>query len=681
MSAIEAALQELLRKQDVINIWDFIPRTEHEAIQFGQSTLALDEYINEGIYWSIKKRGNVAVYFPGGLYLVDDVIHAGYGINSKESVILYGGNYCYREPSDFNGPMIRSTFSDRPIISIHGAMGTAIKGFGLSGPITSYYDDNQLAQLDGALIDDTDKENWKDPGFSLTQDDRYRPFTAIAIDPFAGDEPAEAYPHPKYPEGLGLFSHYGKVVSSNVLLEDLYIERVGTGIVIQPSIAPGNGDFTSIVRTSIEKAINGISVTNTQSRNVHIDRLIGNTVHTMLTNRAHGRQEGKFGGVIQDMSVSGVMNLMDFGGVYPQPITFINPYAEVLYRLGDVDFTGTADLGYKFIGGQFSFTAQGESRGYPAFVLGGNNSNFGAMMFENTTFDHFGSVLNLASSGAAFENVQFQGSDKTTIEDQQAHNLLSGGLVLPKLEKGYRSSIQGRAYDFSTGNLRPGVNTTAYVDWGDRDSCIPLAAERVKGSAMGRDEILPPALVNVLAKSALNSVSLVEDTLTLVFNTRDEWQFHYQGPLEGDVLLCDQSGSAFFVQSRSGMTVTATLQNNKKKVSGVWETIESFSETDGNFYIGNSRIFTPPYYLRGNLENGSSEIKEIGTDENWAGFVEDSVKVDDWLYVDSRRDNHVSVTGAKITAVDGTTRIITLDNPGWVRTEERKRLEYFIKGT
>ena len=181
-------------------------------------------------------------------------------------------------------------------------------------------------------------------------------------------------------------------------------------------------------------------------------------------------------------------------------------------------------------------------------------------------------------------------------------------------------------------------------------------------------------------KTALASLSLSNKTLTLVFATRAEWEFYRNGPLPGDVICDDNSGSVFFVRSRIGPTVLAELQNNyRSNGAGGYKTLTAFSTKTGNLYFVNSRIYTPENYLRGDTAAGSATITNVARDDDYSAWFDAQIATNDYVWVSDRHDNWVSPTVALIRARDQAAGTITLAGSTGMRTQTRRRLDLFIR--
>src|SRR5262245_35923742 len=214
-----------------------------------------------------------------------------------------------------------------------------------------------------------------------------------------------------------------------------------------------------------------------------------------------------------------------------------------------------------------------------------------------------------------------------------------------------------------------------------RNICTCVYASEV---AAADDKSAPPIhmpfLVDVIAKTALASLSLSNKTLTLTFTARAEWEFYRNGPLPGDVIWDDNSGSVFFVRSRTALTVLAELQNNcRSNGAGRYNTIAEFSTKTGNLYILNSRVYAPQYYLRGDTAAASATITNVARDDGYAAWFDAQIAANDYVWVSDSYDYWVAPSVALIRARDQAAGTITLAGSTSMRTQTRRRLDLFIR--
>lgn len=647
-------------------------------------TAAIQAAINASIY-NGSANGSTGikrtVYIPAGTYLISDTIQLSYG-TEYNSVVVEGDGYKFRDFPLNNGTCIKVTFSDRPAFNVQGARGTVIRGIAFVGLLVNYIDTNDMGSNNPALIDDTIAANWNDPALAPTQDSRYAPYAAITIDAYSGPQPAVAYPNVNFPAFLGPVGQYNKKSSSDVLIEDVYVQGFTVAVANQPSDFDANGDFTLLRRCYFEKCKWGVSVGNTQSRNVRIEALKASRMYAVLTNNQHGKQLGTFQGEIADLSIFGAINIFEFESFYAAPITFTNLYAESLWRLGNQNAVSANELAFIFNGCSFLLTAQNDGRGVPATILGGE-VNLGSFVFNGCYFTGYPSVVGFKYSGLSFVGGTYFRCDNRTQEYEKfAHNATCGGLITSKLINLIESDIKVRFFNLDTGVFEAATARTALWRYGSRKNCIPYYAADIGAEFEPYDNFtsLTSYFNGVTAKSSFTSLTLTNKTLTGTFSSRADWQFMNQGPLPGDVLWDDQTGMTFFVRSRTSTTFIAEAQNNYKSAGGgSYTTVTPFSTTVGNLYYRNSRIYTPPYYLRGDTTAGNTTIANVARDDGFAAWFDAQIAVNDAFAIRATQDRWLSDANPFIAARDQSVPSITLVSATGLRTETLIRFDLFIR--
>ena len=647
-------------------------------------TAAIQAAINAAIYNGGSQANGlkVTVRIPAGTYLISDTIQLGYGITFN-SVIVEGDGYKYRTENLFDGTGIVVTFSDMPAFNFQGSRGSVLRGVGITGLLVNYIESNQMGGIGTPVIDDTIAANWNDPSLSATQDSRYAPYAAITIDAYSGARPAVSYPNVTYPSYLGAVAQYNKNFSSDVLIEDVYVQGFTVAVANQPCDADGNGDFTLLRRCYFERCKWGVSVGNTQSRNVRIEAMKASSMYSVLTNNQHGRRLGKFGGEIADLSIFGAINIFEFSAFYAGPITFTNLYAESLWRLGNQAATSTNEVPFIFNGCEFSLTGQDDTRGVPATVLSGLGGQVGSFVFNGCVFDGYPSVVSLNYNGLVFSGgTVFRVDARTNPYQQFAHNATCGGLVTYQINNPQYSDIRVKFYNLDTNAVEGLTARTSLWTKGTRKNCIPFYSMNVGATDEVYDSFVSTTkyFTGIESKSAFSSLTLVNKTLTGTFSARTDAQFMNLGPLPGDVIWDDATGMVFFVRSRTTTTFIAEAQNNyKSDGSGGFNTITPFSTTVGNLYIRNSRIYTPEYYLRGDTTSGSTTITNVARDDGFSAWFNSQIAVGDAFAIRPTQDNWLSESTPFIAARDQSVPSITLVASTGLRTQVRYRFNAFIR--
>lgn len=682
----DAVARTMLDKaRESISVLDFIPPAEHAAIRAYTSTYDCTAGIQAAIDYVMYGGGRGRVVIPPGKYRTTDTIHLGYG-NTFKSVVVEGDGYNYRADAGFNGVAIVPDFNDRPAINIQGARGTVLRGVTIRGKNFEWISTRNLGASAPAL-DDTDPASWVDTAFPTSADSRYAPYAAITIDAYSGVQPGVSYPSVDYPAFLGAVAQYGKSFSSDVLIEDCMITGFVAGIVIQPCDADGNADFTVIRRVNMEKVKWGISIGNTQSRNVNIDNVKIGQFYCALANSVHGRRVGKFNGTISNLSAGSGIKILEFGaGIYAGPVTFLHLYCEAVWRIGDINATSSNENSFIFQSCLFNFSNQTNARGIPPNILSGGQQAV-EVRFVGCQFTQFPSVIGVNQFGGA----RMEGStvspstrDSGTLSSEYlalAHNALCGGVVFPQIERLRGQRIKFKAVNIDTRAVGSGVFCEEGYKLTSRTHCIPIYPWEVQASSESySDAVRTPRGRFTQAKSGLTSCTLSDRTLTIQFASRTDWQFMLWGPDCGDIIFDDLTGMVFFVRSRTGTVVIAEAQNNYKDNGlGGFTTVTAFSTSTGNFYFASGRFYTPQYYLRGDITSGNATIANCARDDSFAAWYDAQIAVDDYLWVTDSQDRVMGVgTGLRVAARDQAASTITMAGT-FSRTETRRRLSLFVR--
>jgi len=653
------------------------------------STVAIQGAIDYAIYNknnSGSQGRHASVRLGGGIFTIDDVVHLGYGVGGFTSVSLIGSGYAYRGSTAFNGTSIVTTRKDRPAFNFQGGRGSRLKAMSIIGLNTTQIQSNNMGVYGGALNDDTVASNWVDPTITTS---RYAPYAAVTVDAYSGTRPGTSYPDVSYPSFFGAVSQYGKSFSSDCRLEDVQISGWVVGLANQPSNADGNGDYTKLIGCQIEMVQYGVSIGNSQSRNVSVDNLVAGQYYCLFTNRQHGKQIGEFGGDIKNVSCGAGIKIFDVATAYGGSLTVTNLYCESQYSLGTISATSSNDQSVHFVNCLMSYTGQDATRGVPAYILDGGGSLCDIKFTGGAQGDYI-SVWTTNHQACTFDGTMMKPltRDVSILAEYYgvAHNATCGGVVIDQLGYGVgfhvprNQKIKFKRYNLDT--LAQGGTTFAQdgYKFSDRTTCIPIyvAFAQAKSESYG-DNVKTPRAVWAVAKTSLASVTLTNKTLTFTYTGQPDWAFNTRGFDVGDVIYDDQSGSVFFVQSRTGTAVTAILQNNyKSNGAGGFNQVTAFSTTSGNLWSANCRIYTPQYYLRGDTTSGSGSITNCARDDGYAAWYNGDIAVNDHMVVMDTMDRITGPNTAQITARDHTAGTITISGTA-ARSETRRRLALFVR--
>lgn len=622
--------------------------------------------------------GGRVVYFPGGKYKISDTLQVGLN-NAFRSVFLWGDGYKYAGQNGFPGPVLIPTQVDRPAVNFQGARGSSIKGMTILGKLDPYISAQNFARTTAPFptLDDTVAANWDDPGLGgAVLDSRYAPYAAITIDGWAGVQPATHYPTAVQAYGFNAFS-------SDVLIEDVQIRGFTVGVAVQPSDADGNGDFTNLRRVTFDYCKWGVSIGNTQSRSVAMDDVKMLLSYCVITNNKHGKQLGKFGGSIKNLSVASIMKIMEMGALsYGGPITFVNLYAEALWTIGSAVTASSVENSIAFRQSSFGFDQHVNSRGYPAYIFEQTGSSNADILFDGCFFGNYNSVIGFKGQGFRFDGITtWANSTRTNAYEKFAHNAIVGGVVLTQLGRAGFQPMRARMRSQISYNVDTGAaNTQEFTDRifnSDRARLIPFWGESVSARSAQHDkQPMPFREAWAQPKSTLSAISLTGSTLSITFTaSRSEVLFNQYGPLPGDVMWDDNTGVTFFVRSRIGDVVLAELQSGYKIVTGTVTPLTAFSTTVGNLYIRNARIYTPPRFLRCDTTAANAGLTNCAQDDGFAAWYDAEIAVDDYILLDEEQDRFVNATpDSHITARSQAAGTITLAGASMRATEIRRRI-------
>ncbi|SDR64047.1 hypothetical protein SAMN05519103_09334 [Rhizobiales bacterium GAS113] len=646
------------------------------------NTTALQNAIDAHTYFHVADR--VSFRKANGVYRITKSLHCGYGVGGFTTTRIEGPGTDLRGEG-FNGQTILCDFSNAPGVVFQGGRSNRWKGVGLRGRNWDWGYYNILGAVAGASIDDTLVANWLDPALAVGAGSRYTPYAAFAIDPYSGAASTPAYPRVTYPSFVGSPTQYDKAYSSDTMIEDCYIGGFDTGIVVQPSGADGNGDFTKVRTCQIEYCRWAISVGQTQSRGVHVFDTNFNNVYCIFATNIHGKQNGKFGAPITNCSAGECLNIFSFGSTsIAGPLEFINFYIEAGWRLGDIHPTTSGETSIVFRGCQFGFDGQNDVRGVPVKVMGSANQPV-TIKFDGGAFSNFPSVVNLdfAPSDLKLDGTLIvpQGA-RTLAYEMFAHNATGGGLVFNAL--GSSSIKGGQRLKYVPYNLDTLAEAGAVIigprQLSNRGHCSCLYIEKlVEMNGTDGDGVYNSPLIGIIDKALITGASLISKTLTFGMPAGyTAASFQLYGPSNGDVIWDSSTGSVFFVNGVRGREVTAILQNNYKASGGGHYTIPTpIPLTNGYFYVGVSRVYTPDYYLQGDFSTKSQTIANCGRADGYNAFMTTSLAQNDYLYYDPIRTAVLAPANGKINAPIVAGSLVVSGFPGLTVTG--KRLEIFIR--
>ena len=598
----DAAARKWIRitEQDYINVKWF------GAIGNG---VADDQYaIQRAIDYTIYEDTTIKkVYLPKGKYLISAPLQMGYGAGvtgNFSSVSLLGdGTPPFRGEAGYAGTIIETNYSNAPAVNIQGARNSSIDNITFIG----------LNDITGGLSDTSSANinNWLDSGLHANANTRYAPYAAITVDAYSGTAPGTPYPNVTYPSYSGVSGQYSKSPSSHVKIRNVHIYEFVAGIVVQPN-TDANGDFVQIEKAIIESCAYGISVGNSQSRNMRItDGYIN--AHTCITNSTHGAQVGRLT-MIENVHFGGYQ-WFNLGAMpYVDGLQVNACYGESFYWLG-----------------QFGV---GISGAFPPITFNSCRFQFGSL--DSRTLSNAGSFT--GNVAYMFNGCSFSGGRIYVFENNQLANLhfrqctfssTTDAGEVGALPSYYQYFYRSFGFVMSTYPQRTNVEQCRFFENGSAiGSPFPLTT----GDGTAMPELMEYTSywkkLNITGKdvqfadlgysydsylgvgSAFSSTSITNrdftGTLAAGFN---------KGIGIGDLLLFNYSNNTLLVMvdSISGSTVTGVTMNGYMYDGSGNYTNSLFSTTvtGGNVFHLSARKFINAYTITGDFVVGSTTVSNI----------------------------------------------------------------------
>jgi hypothetical protein len=649
----------------------------HPTASAATNGAAINAAIAQAVATNVRR-----VHIPAGIYNIDRTIYLG-GTLRFTCLELSGDGYAVNGESSYGGTTLIPNFSNAPCVNVQGGRGSVVRDMTLRGLNYDHVVDNLMGVIGTPLVVDTVAANWWDGLLSASGNTRYAPYAGVAIDGWAGSAPGTAYPT--------TYTAYGQNFSSDVMIENCQITGFNTAVAVQPCDEDGNGDFTVVRRCLLDACVWGVSVGNTQSRQVGLQDVKVSRMYCALTNNQHGRQQGKFNGTVDNMSLGSVVMMFEFGSAtYFGPIRFVCCYGESIWRLGNYAATVANEQGMSFDECAFNFHLQDDTRGIPATVLSGGQQT-SLIKFSGTSFLSYPSVLVFDHLGVVFDRALFASIDRevSVAKTYMAHfhNATCDGLImqLGTTKEDHRvkfSQINVDTLVTNAGNVvaQRGMRNS------DRKRGIPLCVQTVGSKDDDyNDEQYVYRRGYGIDKSALSSCTLVNSVLTVVFAAATAADAENYGFAAGDMLVDDETHTVFAVRSFDDGTNTlvAEIQNNYTLSGSTYTPITTFNTGTGNFYARNCRLYSPTYPVLADITSASAVLASTGRDDGYSAFIDtagtpDAIKVDDRVLIPETHDSWVSATSNKVTAIASGGGSITLAGAA-ARTLSRKRLPVWIR--
>lgn len=628
--------------------------------------------INKLTYYAESEWGNgIAVLSRGG-HRTSDTIHVGMGTSFRSVHLIGEVEHPWATRHDnqtaFPSAEIKAERNDRPAVNVQGARSSSVTHVSVEGPLYARAINLGLGRSDGGeTMDDTDAADWL-PGTALHTNGQYNPGAGIAIDAFSGVAPVGAYPAVAYPFAT---TQYGKNYSSEVTLEGCKIAGFSVGVVVQPCDADGNGDFVRMRGCSTTECVYGVSIGNGQSRNVEISNHNYIHLHTFIVNGKHGKQRGKLGGPIINLSGGQSVQLFDLNMGFAGLVEFITHYSEGLWRFGNA--VGKGNIHHN---GEITMTAAtGDGmfplRGVPANILGttafptvGGSTDTAVVLSGTLAVPSVGviSTSQLETRALRVICVQRDGSGPISAAHAQLNNALCGGIFVAS------SLFARRVVRLGTSHTIFNTVTGAVIGAGIWDGKTWGASRRIHGCPIEAKELTAvqspyspvpiPAEPSTYGETSLTSKTLTGTTFTFTVAGigADAERRHAQ---VGDVLWHDASDSLFVITARATNNITATLLNNHLNTGGViTHPGGAINLATGSYHFFSGRYYIPDYPVFGTFTAASPTITDVGTGENVFGTDADFVN-GDYVAVNALEE-HVIGVGRTVSSRDVGARTITM---------------------
>ena len=670
--------------QDVISVKDFGAVGDGIA----DDTLAIQNAFNWAVYqYSSSGKGVGSVYIPAGNYLISDTLQMSYG-DRYTSLQVYGDGPKPVGETKFSGTVIIVNFNDRPAIAVNGGRSCSIKDLSILGLNESWVTTNNLGISATANIDELAEANWSNPAFPSSATSRYAPYAGVAIDPYAGSQPAVHYPNVTFPSWTGITTQYGKNYSSDTLIENVQIYGFVVGVVNQPSNADGNGDFTKIVKCTINQCVYAIAICNTQSRLVRISDCILAQNYTAITTSKYGVQIGNPQIYIDntnfDNNIYWVYCLSaSYGGV----VSFTNCYAEGMYSIGTFTGGGGTDSPLTFNSCYFYFQwNDGNYRGTPIYMLNSNvQTTFSSCAFYDNT-----SLLNILSfptnpSKITFENTNVNniGLNATKLYEKSAINSSRSISCSYNQSTCNHFNVYSEAlWDLNTGTLSSANNVTNSnsVDSYWRQFGLSFQANiyaQFGINAYSPSHKIPVFTgINPMDRTFGSSISQTGKVVTYgVGSSSTEAYLTQKGGDVGDLIVSGTTGIVYFVSARTALTLTLVAQTGFDS-SGNLVATETLT---GLWWARNCRVYAIYSTIFGDYTSASPTITNVVRGDSYSGGFADinyGLQINDYMCVDENYQTDPLL--AQITGLDTTAQTITL-NSNLNYTQVRTKLPLFIR--
>lgn len=593
-----------------------------ESLTGTDNTVAIQAAIDFAL-----QNGYPDVRFPIGKYLVSDTLQAGWGDGFYELHLRGAQRQAFS--AQIGGVALFSTKTDRPLLNFQGMRAASMRGISFQGRNYQY---TQYAQGFSNLMS-SDPLDWLDPRFIPTGNNPgglqlTAPYAGVTQDAYSGAQPTKHYPDRVYPAWViakGYSTQYGANFSSDIEISDCSVE--GFGVQIATGLATNSqGDFLKMNRLTLTAGAYGVSIGNSQSRNVEFRDINGGEFHTLLSGTNLGQQDGEFVGPIDNVAMTSGYQMFDFQALSVSgPLNIFNIYCENQIRLGNFIGATSFPATVHIYGGLLDF--QNVNNYLPASLV--TNGNFGHIIFEGTSVNYAFRIANIQNGFGHLTikggNWQTGNGNMATAAQQQAHNY-SGAFLpgdarfntsgrnqyraekaimsyWPALGTGINNMVHDRVINFNTsaGTLHRGPMTPAALEYVDQQH------------RQWRMTVPPESFISP------SSPLYTNDTMTFLYSNAQQTSADVMRHITaGDILYHIESGTIFIVNSigapsGGNVLVTSTQQNNLQ-VDGTNTYVANLNPIPaltGEVVIVKTGVVIPDNLHYGAFTSGSANVATI----------------------------------------------------------------------
>jgi hypothetical protein len=211
-------------------------------------------------------------------------------------------------------------------------------------------------------------------------------------------------------------------------------------------------------------------------------------------------------------------------------------------------------------------------------------------------------------------------------------------------------------------NLTSGANSGSRLrnwrDYGGRNELLGVYSRSARSQSTG-DPGVPMQICSGahIDKSAIiGAIAISGRSVTFATGKTAAWLVTYGGEV-GDCVWDGETGTLFYVRSRTGSTVTMEAQTNYDSAGN----INATPTKTGYFHVLNCRTYTTSEFLQGDTTAGSNVITNVGTADGRARLITADIGVNDYIAVFDQIDNSLGTAAAAnlITEVNADARTIT----------------------